>query len=198
MKSFKEKRNVCIREESSLDDLFRKYSPRIYAFALYTCRSADMAEDLTQEIFIKFWESSQHTTIVSQESFLYTIAKRTTIDYLRRSIANDLMQSLSDNEDADYWQPADSGEDELKQKLEVEHKLSLIENMVEKMPPKRRAIFRLRWEKGLSINEIATTLGLSLSTIHIQLHKAMDFLKKNAEIPTIDLMLLLFFWKVIQ
>lgn len=196
MKSYKETAAQCAHGEASFDDLFHRYSPRIYAFALHVCHSADIAEDLTQEIFIKFWESSQRTEINSSEHFLYTIARRTTIDYLRKSIAYDLLQPLPDDEEASgFTAPADTDEDEQLSKREMERRLSLIEQMVEQMPPRRRTIFKMRWEKGLGVQEIASTLGLSLSTIHIQLRKAMDFLKKNAEISTIELLLIMAFWK---
>ena len=84
----------------------------------------------------------------------------------------------------------------MEQKIEIEEKLSQIERAAEKMPKGRLEIFKLRWEEGLSIKEIAKRLDISLSTVNIQLRKAMDFLKENTHIPTVELLLLFAFWGI--
>lgn len=184
------------QEEAAIDRIFKKYFNRIYYFALHICNAPAAAEDLTQEIFIKLWESSKTTRILSLESFLYTIAKRTAIDYMRKNINRELILSLSEEDRNLYWMQLDDGEDELEQKIEIEEKLSQIERAAEKMPKGRLEIFKLRWEEGLSIKEIAKRLDISLSTVNIQLRKAMDFLKDNTHIPTVELLLLFAFWEI--
>lgn len=183
------------REESNgqihvtIEEVFNTYFNQIYQLALQTCKSPDMAEDLTQEIFIKYWECSRNGQILFAERLLYTIAKRTVIDHLRKNINRDLVLSLTE-ECLKYDAQPDTSEEEKEQKIITERKLFFIAEIAKQMPPKRLQIFKLRWEEGLSIKEIAENLHLSLSTVNIQLKKAMDFLKSNAQLSTSEILLM--------
>ena len=179
--------------------MFTKYFERIYQLALQTCKSADVAEDLTQEIFIKYWESSRNGQVLFTEKFLYTIAKRTAIDHLRKSINREFVLSLSEEElGQEYCMlPDDSGE-EWEKKVLMERKLAFIAEVARQMPQKRLQIFRLRWEQGLSIKEIAEHLHISLSTVNIQLKKAIDFLRTNAQPTTAEVLLACACWSFLM
>lgn len=189
--------NINFQEETSIEEVFNKYFSRIYRLALQTCKSPEAAEDLTQEIFIKYWESSQTNQVIHKEKFLYTIAKRTAIDQLRKDISRDLILSTTTEAVLENFEALpDEGDEEIEKKNEIEQKLSLIARIAEQMPKGRLQIFKLRWEEGLSVKEIAERLDLSLSTVNIQLRKAMDFLKANAQVNTSDVLLACALWKM--
>ena len=189
--------NINFQEETSIEEVFNKYFSRIYRLALQTCKSPEAAEDLTQEIFIKYWESSQTSQVIHKEKFLYTIAKRTAIDQLRKDISRDLILSTTTEAVQENFEALpDEGDEEIEKKNEIEQKLSLIARIAEQMPKGRLQIFKLRWEEGLSVKEIAERLDLSLSTVNIQLRKAMDFLKANAQVNTSDVLLACALWKM--
>lgn len=189
--------NINFQEETSIEEVFNKYFSRIYRLALQTCKSPEAAEDLTQEIFIKYWESSQTSQVIHKKKFLYTIAKRTAIDQLRKDISRDLILSTTTEAVQENFEALpDEGDEEIEKKNEIEQKLSLIARIAEQMPKGRLQIFKLRWEEGLSVKEIAERLDLSLSTVNIQLRKAMDFLKANAQVNTSDILLACALWKM--
>ena len=178
-----------------IEEVFKRYFDRIYHLAIQTCKSPEVAEDLTQEIFIKYWECSLNSPIMFTENFLYTLAKRTTIDHLRRSISHDLVLSFTEEElNQEYCMQLDDSEEERERKISMEKKLAFITEVARQMPEKRLQIFKLRWEEGLSIKEIAENLNISLSTVNIQLKKAMDFLKSNAQLTTAELLLVCVLW----
>lgn len=184
------------KQKCHIEEVFKKYFDRIYKLAMQTCKSSEAAEDLTQEIFIKYWECSRNSPIMFTENFLYTLAKRTTIDYLRKSINRDLVLSLTEEElNRECYLRFDDGEEEKERKIMIEERLSFITEIVNQMPQKRLQIFKLRWEEGLSIKEIADSLHLSLSTVNIQLKKAMDFIKSNAQLTTAELFLVCVLWR---
>ena len=131
------------------------------------------------------------------ENFLYTIAKRTAIDQLRKDISRDLILSTTIEGVQDKFEILpDEGDEEIEKKNEIEQKLSFITRIAEQMPKGRLQIFKLRWEEGLSVKEIAERLDISLSTVNIQLRKAMDFLKANAQVNTSDVLLACALWKM--
>ena len=182
-----------------IEEVFAKYFDRIYQLALQTCKSADAAEDLTQEIFIKYWESSRNSQIMFAENFLYTIAKRATIDHLRKNINRELVLSVTEEElSREYNVQPDDSKEERERKIVFEKKLAFITEVAKQMPEKRLRIFRLRWEEGLSIREIAETLNVSLSTVNIQLKKAMDFLRSNAQLTTAEVLFVCACWSFLM
>ena len=189
--------NVSFQQETNIEEVFNKYFSRIYRLALQTCKSPEAAEDLTQEVFIKYWESSRTGQVMYTENFLYTIAKRTAIDQLRKDICRDLVLSATTEAvQVKFETLPDEGDEEIEKKTEIEQKLSFIARIAEQMPKGRLQIFKLRWEEGLSVKEIAERLAISLSTVNIQLRKAMDFLKANAQVNTSDVLLACALWKM--
>lgn len=185
------------KQKCHIEEVFKKYFDRIYKLAIQTCKSSEAAEDLTQEIFIKYWECSRNSPIMFTENFLYTLAKRAAIDHLRKSINRDWVLSLTEEElNREYCMQLDDSEEERDRKITIEKKLSFITEIARQMPEKRLQIFKLRWEEGLSIKEIAENLNISLSTVNIQLKKAMDFLKSNAQLTTAELLLVCVLWRL--
>lgn len=112
--------NINFQEETSIEEVFNKYFSRIYRLALQTCKSPEAAEDLTQEIFIKYWESSQTSQVIHKEKFLYTIAKRTAIDQLRKDISRDLILSTTTEAVQENFEALpDEGDEEIEKKMRL-------------------------------------------------------------------------------
>ncbi len=62
------------------DTLYTRYHPSIYAFLLQRTRSHELAEDLTQETFLKAWVAWERATDTNLKNWLLLIARRTSID----------------------------------------------------------------------------------------------------------------------
>ena len=72
-------------DRNAFDDLMRKYYPRILNFAYRFTGSQQLAEDLTQDIFMKAYRSAARYRPRSKfRTWLYTIAKNTCLNELRR------------------------------------------------------------------------------------------------------------------
>ena len=56
-----------------------------------------------------------------------------------------------------------------------------LDKLIKNLPPKRREIFILSRKRGLSNNDIADALDLSVRTVENQLHRALNYLKENLE-----------------
>jgi RNA polymerase sigma-70 factor (ECF subfamily) len=64
------------------------------------------------------------------------------------------------------------------------------DRIIEQLPEKRKEIFRLRRQEGLSYNEIAEKLGISVKTVEDHMMKANRFLRKH--LREMDLLFLLY------
>ena len=158
-------------DEKAFETLFWKYNEHVYHFIYSLLYEKSMAEDLTQNVFLKIWE--KHETIDVEQNFdayLFTIArnlvyKETENRLLSEKLTESLQRQLSD---------ADSLTEE---RIDAESLREYINSLIEELPPSRREIFRLSRQEHLSYREIAERLSISEKTVETQLSRALRFLR---------------------
>ena len=75
-----------MREDQQLEIFIRKHYSSMCAVALRFIGSPDIAQDITQEVIIKFWKNrANYENIKSTDNFLYTMIKNEALNYLRGS-----------------------------------------------------------------------------------------------------------------
>ena len=84
-------------DEHALEDLIKRYLPLIYAFTRNYTGNQDNASDITQEVFVKVWRNLKKPALSPSKGFdpkkgsfktwIFTIAKRTAIDWLKKKNA---------------------------------------------------------------------------------------------------------------
>lgn len=151
--------------------LFRKYSVRLFRFALGYLKSRPESEEVVQEVFLKVWEKREDLKEeLSFKSFIFTICfngikkhfrkQRCISDYLKSGIDKDMddqtIQTINNNSLQQY-----------------------INNLVEELPPRRREIFIKSRFEGLSIKEISEELKISHKTVENQLTDALKYLRSK-------------------
>ncbi len=176
--------------EGAFRELFYRYSERVYAYVLSIAKERYIAEEVTQTVFVKLWNSR---SLIDRErslkSLLFAIAYNETVSLFRRQraekskIAKFLSLNLSDvTNDTEY-------------KIEFENLHEVIESVVCTLPERRQAIYRLSREAGLSNRDIAEKLGISVKTVENSMTAVLRTLRTKLEIRDADnsgCMLLLF------
>lgn len=139
---------------AALEELMRRHEPRVFQFALKMVKSSELAQEISQDVFLKIWEKrAALTTIDSLSAWLFSLAKNQSLNSLKetaRRYAHEEKYAAALQEQID-------GEAEVQYNELKKNAASLIEQL----SPQRRIIFRLKVEQGLSTNEIAEKLNLS-------------------------------------
>ena len=170
---------------NSFDQLFRLYSSRLFFFAKGFLKNRQDAEEIVQDVFIKVWEHrADLDEFRSIRSFLFTIAHRAMIDGFRKKERENLLLKKVKLDQSEL-------DDETQQKLQYDSIKEQVDKMVEMMPPKRKLIYKLSREEGLSHQEIADKLNISKNTIENQIAEALKFLRSKLDR---DSLLLLFYF----
>jgi len=164
-------RQLKLDEPQAFDALFRQYSARVYRFAYGYLKSRVEAEEIVQECFLKIWEKRHELRDdVPLKGYLFTTAHHAILNHLRGQLRTGayvkLQQQLPPPESA----PANS----VAEYAELEQ---LYLAALEKLPPKRRHIFTLSRQQGLSYAEIAAETNLSVKTVETQVSQALKFLR---------------------
>lgn len=169
--------------------LFRKYSERLYAFSLSITKDTYIAEEITQLVFLKVWEKRHKIDeYLSFKSFLFAISYSETMSWLRKETA--------EKRKINHWgEQLKFSTNETNFEVEFNSIDNLAQQIIEQLPERRREIFKLSREQGLTNKEIAEKLGLSVKTVENQMTAALKTIKESLGKDEILTLLFLHFKK---
>ncbi|MCP3997362.1 MAG: sigma-70 family RNA polymerase sigma factor, partial [bacterium] len=132
------------------------------------------AEDLAQEVFIKaFRHLERFDPGRKLSSWLFKIAHNTTIDRLRRKQPEIVSLEAGSDGDEGTWEvlavPEEQAPDRLAERSET---AAGVAAALDRLRPQYREVLLLRFQHGLSYQEIADVLELAMGTVKIHLHRA--------------------------
>src|ERR1043166_3586191 len=163
--------------EASFEELVSRYQRPIAAYVYRMVGDYDAALDLTQEVFIKVYNSlSRYRSEFKFSTWIYKIAHNAAIDHLRRHTVRD--QILTAGSDGTRSEIAiESRRLTPEQESEREERRSEIESVVQLLPPAYRELIVLRHSHDLSYDEIAEVTGLPLGTVKNRLFRAREAMR---------------------
>jgi len=178
----------------ALKEIYEFYIHKLHRFVSTYINDKEQVKDIVQQTFIKIWEKKETIDLSkSFKAFVFTIAYRNVIDYVRRKET----LAIENKSDKLYYDESfislDSAEDILKR-----HDLeSIYAKALDTLPPKKKEIFILSRHEGLSNKEIANKLGISIKTVEYHITDILSALKDyfiKAEISIILFYFLFFFY----
>lgn len=178
--------------EQAFTQLFDRYKNDIYAHALHFTQSVFVAEEITQDVFLKLWLNKESLTGINNlQAWLYTITKNACFNQLKK-IAREhrLKNSLA--------QEGEQMDETAETYLAVKEQQNLLQQAVDQLSAKQKLIFKLNREGGMKNAEIAEQLNISPNTVKTHMVSALRsirlFFKTHTE-RAIQILVLLHFVK---
>jgi len=167
---------VAQSEETAFSEIFRRYDKLIYPFVLKMIKTESVAEELTQEIFIKLWFNRQKLKDVSNpSSYLFSIAANHTLDHIRKKLnERRMLNHLSEKLKGD-------SSNNTEESMLFRDCEALIEKALTGLPPQQKKIYTLSRQHGLKNEEIANQLSLSPNTVRNHLSDALKSIRTYME-----------------
>ena len=138
--------------------------PKVKAFAWKILHSEEDAEDIAQDIFVKLWDNPEiWENKETWDSYIYTMA--------HQSVELNYQEKLSQENSPSY-------EFDMYDKLYAKELQLLIKLTLDNMPEQRRKVFSMSRQRGMSNQEIADNLQLSVRTVERHIYLALQELKK--------------------
>ena len=165
-------------QESVFEELVRRYQRPITAYVYRMLGDYDLSLDVTQEVFIKVYNSlDKYRAEYKFSTWIYRIAHNAAIDHMRR---NSVPTSSIETENADgaYELQLESSLPSPEKDRERSEWRTEIEEVVKCLPPAYRDLIVLRHSQELSYDEIAEVTGLPLGTVKNRLFRAREMMRE--------------------
>ena len=160
---------VAAGDEKAFRVLVEAYWSRVYFNTLTLVKSPVVAQDLTQDIFLKIWLQREKLGGVDNfRNYIYVVGRNQVITALRQKIAEAAVDDTAAlREDMQAPDLRLEGKDAYKMLMEG----------VERLTPQQKLIFKMSRMEGLSHEQIALKLGLSKNTVKVHMVLALNFLR---------------------
>lgn len=153
-----------LHNESSLRDVIMKYSSMILRIAAQNTKDYYAAEDITQEVFIKFMSCGK---AIEDENYLKAWLIKVTINMCRNYVKSSWLQRTVPIQERDITDYFDLAEDKY------------IFESIMKMPDKYKNVLYLYYYEGYTVPEVAEILDKKENTVSTWLRRARIELKKR-------------------
>ena len=174
-------------DQQALKNIIELYQDYIYTVALQMVKKKEMAEEITQDVFIKVYQKiSSYEYRAKFSTWLFTIVYRTSLNYLEKKqilvAASDFVLPDSDDASIDSVQDkfsSENGWQNSETMIESDHQQQqIIYKAIDTLDMKQGVVITLFYLKEFSVNEIAEIMQLSTNTIKTHLFRGRENLKK--------------------
>ncbi|HKP53692.1 MAG TPA: sigma-70 family RNA polymerase sigma factor [Chloroflexia bacterium] len=154
-------------DEEAFVLIYERFSPQIYRYVYRLVGNQELADDITQETFLKAFQGIRGISRDSNVSaWLYRIASNACFDILRRRKLITWMPILEESEKTDEF----TSDDFAPQVIESQ----IVRRTLREMPPALAVCLVLRSVEGFSCEEIAEILKIPKGTVFSRLARARE------------------------
>lgn len=171
---------IAAGDPNAVENFLRRHSHMVWGLARRFCRSAEDAEDATQEIFVDVWKSAARydANAGSEVTFLMTIARRRLIDRARRQGRRPSADLLEDASILPAPQVAD--------RAEFHDEVHRAQDALAQLRPEQREVLDLALGQGRTHQEISAAIGIPLGTVKSHARRGLIRLREMLGVPATD------------
>jgi RNA polymerase sigma-70 factor (ECF subfamily) len=173
-----------VEEAMAFDEIVQQHKNRIYHYVCRMTHDSPEAEDLTQEVFIKAYQSlSTFRQEAAVDTWLYRIATNLVIDRFRRRKRGPLawLPWSGEDEEGDPLAevPATDRSSNPAAVAELTELQARVHQAIATLPPKLRSAVVLHDMEGLSYEEVAAVVGCPVGTVKSRLFNGRNLLRRK-------------------
>ena len=158
------------------EEIYKDESDAIFRFCLVRVSDREQALDITQETFLRLWQSLQaEKEILHNKAFLFTVAHRLIIDWYRKKKSLSLEKIMYKDGEVEY----DVVDTKTTSGLDLEAEGRYLLGKISELQPTYQYPVYLRYVEGLSPPEIGEVLGLSANAASVRVNRGLLELRKK-------------------
>lgn len=159
--------------EEAFSLFFERHKQTVFEVAFKMTRSIDMAQELSQDFFLKMWNKRQALTeVINPGAYLYMSIYYLSIDFLRR-------KGRDENRVEELRRMAGGivHNNDTQEKLDERQLRSYIDQAAARLPDLKKKVFEMRYKYQESYDDIAQALNISKGTAQVYFHNAVSFIR---------------------
>jgi len=165
---------------TTFDSLYQHYFNRSARFVRSYLHDAQAAEDIASECLIKLWEKMKTAELNDVRSYLFVTLKNRALDYLKREkLRHAAVKDMSERLNRELELRISTLASLDPQDIFSADVRRIIEETLEELPEKTRAVFLMSRFGGQNYKEIAADLGISVKGVDYHISKAMSAFKAS-------------------
>lgn len=161
--------------ENALAQIYSLYAKKVYSLAVYIIKDHTWSEDVVQEVFIHLWE---HRQILNEDKdiwlFLYIITKQKAITKLRAIMRHEVHKEK-------HWKSISESHNAVDEQVALMDLSNCLEIALNKLTPTQKQVFNLSRVEGLTHQEIAIRLSISINTVKNHMVAALKSLRTSLQ-----------------
>ncbi len=162
-------------DSSAFERLYLKHKDALYRFFLRQCENQGLAEELYQDVWLRVINArDSYEQKAKFTTWLYRIAHNILIDYYRKP-------QVETDDKFEAESIPDNAANDPEVILSGQEKIQRFRTQLENLSKEQLEVFLLKEEAGLSLEEIALTVGESKETIKSRLRYAIKKLRQSLE-----------------
>jgi RNA polymerase sigma-70 factor (ECF subfamily) len=167
-------------DQTAYEKLMKKYYQLIYNLIFRMISRKEDVEDLTQEAFIKAFNSLQNfDRQFAFSTWLFKIATNNAIDYLRKKKLNTFsIDKEIESEESDFKFEIPDIENKPDRVIMEDQRKKILDEAIESLPPKYKEVIILRHKLDKEYEEIAKELKIPLGTVKAHIFRGRELLNK--------------------
>lgn len=159
-------------ENQWIRDAVDRHSPTLLRYARAMLGDADRARDIVQDVFVRLCHARRDRVEPHLAEWLFTVCRNRALDVLRKE---NRMQPLSELESETLPERGVSPS----QEVETRDAASRVLGLLGTLPLRQQELIRLKFQSGLSYEEISRVTQLSVSNVGYLLHTAIRSLRQQ-------------------
>ena len=164
-------------KRNEFHNLVQEHKNRVFSYCYYFLKNREDAEDVTQEVFIRFWNNRESIHRKKLGAWLLTVAHHRCIDLIRQKRAALSRQRMTKDLDPDALASTHTHESDPELHLEFTETQKVLLSAMESLPEKTKSIIMLHYFQGLKYETISEMLDTKVATIKVAVHRGKRLLR---------------------
>lgn len=161
-------------DKGDFPSFYREHMSRIHRFVYFRVGGRrDIAEDLTQDIFLKAYEAfERYDPTISKTSWIFTIARNTVINFYAKERPGVMLEEIEDS----AWVAIDARE-----RYATNHEEARLLEAFHTLEKDEAQLLRMKYLEGWSFEELADVFGKQAGTLRVQAMRALRKLRTKTK-----------------
>ena len=155
----------------AFEEIYNRFWRKLFLLAYKKLHSKEVAEELTQTIFVSLWERRTEIEIIGLENYLFSAIKYKIIDYIDAIIVKDRIFNNIRNSDIQY------ANSDAEATIAVKEIREAIDKALEVLPEKTQTIFKLSRFEHFTIKEIAFKMNMNEKAVEYHITQSLKTMR---------------------